>query len=56
MLQNITIIYTDYWNNKYLQKLLKMPIWKAWVERPSGLIKRESSEAQAIKVSLQNWL
>jgi hypothetical protein len=24
---------------KYLQKLLKMPSWKVWVERPSGLLK-----------------
>ncbi len=27
-------------NRKYLQKLLKIPNWMAWVRRPSGLVKR----------------
>ena len=42
---NITTIYNKYLNIKYLQKLLKMPSKKAWVQRPSGLIKmREKAQ------------
>ncbi len=33
-----------------------MPSWKAWVQRPSGFVKSETGEAQALKVSLQNCL
>ncbi len=34
---------------------LTMPNWKAWVERPSGLIKR-GHRAQALKVRFQNYV
>jgi len=30
--------------------------WKAWVQRPSGINKRERDKLQALKVSLQNCL
>jgi hypothetical protein len=40
---------------KYLQKLLKMPSKKAWVERPSSLIKR-GERAEALKARLRNYL
>jgi len=39
-MQNIITIYNEHKNRKYLQKLKKMSILKAWVQRPSGLIKR----------------
>jgi hypothetical protein len=35
---NITTIYHEYSNIKYLQKLLKILSWKAWEDRLSGLI------------------
>jgi hypothetical protein len=35
----ITTIFRDNYTEKYLQKLSKMPSWKAWVQRPVGLIK-----------------
>jgi hypothetical protein len=40
---------------KITQKLLKMSSWKAWVQRPGGLIKkkRRAKRAQALKVRLQ---
>jgi len=37
-------------------KFIKMPSWKAWVQRHSHLIKGEGGEAQALKVRLQNCL
>ncbi len=33
-----------------------MPSWKAWVQRPCGLIKIDRCEAQANKVRLYNCL
>ncbi len=33
-----------------------MPSWKAWVQRPSGLIKEVGVKAQALKVRLQKCL
>ena len=36
---NITTIYRENYDRKYLQKLLKMTSLKAWVQRPRGLIK-----------------
>jgi hypothetical protein len=41
ILQNIqTTIYVEYLKNVFT-KFIKIPSWEAWVERPSGLIKRE---------------
>ncbi len=37
----LQLIYNEYQNSKFLQKLLKMASWNAWVQRPIGLIKRE---------------
>ncbi len=36
----IKTIYRDNYIEKFLQKLSKMPSWKAWMQRPVGLIKR----------------
>jgi hypothetical protein len=32
------------------KKFLKMPSWKTWVKRPSGLTKSKRGKAQALKV------
>jgi hypothetical protein len=37
---SITTLYNEHENRNYLEKLLIMPSWKAWVQRPCGLIKR----------------
>jgi hypothetical protein len=37
---DIATFYNAYKNRRYLQKILKMTSWMAWMQRPSGLIQR----------------
>ncbi len=37
-------------------KVMKIPCWQAWAQRPSGLIEREWHESQTLTMVLQNCL
>jgi hypothetical protein len=53
---NSTTIYNEYLKRNYLQKLLKHSKWKAWVQTPSGLIKRGQKCTSALGKNCRNAL
>jgi hypothetical protein len=47
-------IYNDNWNRKLFTKVIKMPSWKAWSMRPSGLIK-QGRKPSAFRKKYFDW-
>ncbi len=47
MLKCANFVYNRIIIHSVITKVIKMPSWKAWVQRPSGLIKMRE-EAQAL--------